>query len=58
MFYWLSDTLLNIAYKFVNSVDTDQTAPKEQSDLGHHCLLRSALIPVLRAFTVNSGKTH
>ena len=23
-----------------NSVDTDQTAPKEQSDLGLHCLLR------------------
>ena len=23
-----------------NSVDPDQTAPKEQSDLGLHCLLR------------------
>ena len=26
--------------RITNRVDTDQTAPKEQSDLGLHCLLR------------------
>ena len=28
-----------------NSVDPDQTAPKEQSDLGLHCLLRLLCMP-------------
>ena len=28
------------AHGVANSVDPDQTAPKEQSDLGLHCLLR------------------
>ena len=29
----------NDADRMVNSVDSDQTAPEEQSDLGLHCLL-------------------
>ena len=31
------------ADRITNRVDTDQTAPKEQSDLGLHCLLRTYL---------------
>ena len=38
-----------------NSVLTlDQTAPKEQSDLGLHCLLRSIYIPI-RRFSYGRG---
>ena len=29
------------------SVDLDQTALKEQPDLGLHCLLRSVSVPIL-----------
>ena len=29
-----------------NGVDTDQTAPKEQSDLGQHCLLEKFVLVV------------
>ena len=38
-----------------NSVDPDQTAPKEQSDLGLHCLympVRNIGIQNFRTFTV------
>ena len=35
-----------------NSVDPDQTAPKEQSDLGLHCLLDLSVL-VLRSYMVN-----
>ena len=31
-----------------NSVDTDQTGPREQSDLGLHCLLR----PIFPIFSI------
>ena len=34
-----------------NSVDPDQTATKEQSDLGLHCLLRP-IGPILNTVTV------
>ena len=31
-----------------NSVEPDQTAPKEQSGLGEHCLLRDVYVPIFR----------
>ena len=38
-----------------NTVDPDQTAPQEQSDLGLHCLLHTST-PVFVGFEVNGMK--
>ena len=37
---------LNDADGMENRVDPDQTAPKEQSDLDLHCLLRPSPVPI------------
>ena len=40
------------ANELANSVEPDQTASEEQSDLGQHCLLRDLYVPIFRFFTV------
>ena len=45
MLIFLSSDVFKHDDQIANSVAPDQTAPKEQSDLGCHCFLRHKSVP-------------